>query len=124
MDWKPEEENVIRRYLLDDATTEERRRVEDRLLEDDDYGELLLLIEGELIDDYAGGAMSEREQSLFRRNFLFTPYRQGNLAMSREVAKYAAGSGAAGDEIVQDDEMVIERQMADRPARRRRIIDR
>ena len=122
MEWKPEEENVIRRYLLDDATPEERRRVEERLLENDDYGELLLLIEGELIDDYAGGAMSEREQSLFRRNFLFTPYRQGNLAMARGVAKYAAGSDAAGDEIAQDDEMVIEEQIADNATRRKRVI--
>jgi CHAT domain-containing protein len=122
MDWKSEEENVIRRYLLDDATTEERRRVEERLLEDDDYGELLRLIEGELIDDYAGGAMSEREQSLFVRNFLFTPHRRENLAMAQGVAKYAAGSAAAGDEIVQDYEMVIEGQIADVATRRKRLI--
>jgi tetratricopeptide (TPR) repeat protein len=118
MDWKLEEENVIRRYLLDDATTEERRRVEERLLEEDDFGELLLLIEGELIDDYAGGAMSEREQSLFRRNFLFTLYRQGNLAMAQEVMKYAASNGAVGDEIMRDEETVIEPRPADNVTRR------
>jgi len=123
MDWKPEEENVIRRYLLDDATPEERRRVEKRLLEDDDYGELLLLIEGELIDDYAGGAMSQQEQSLFRRNFLLTPYRRENLVMARGVVKYAGGE-AAGDGLMPEGEMNIEERQTGGAARRKRDIER
>jgi CHAT domain-containing protein len=117
MDWKPEEENVIRRYLLDDATTEERQRVEEQLLEDDDYGELLLLIEGELIDDYAGGAMSEREQSLFVRNFLFTPYRQETLAMATEVVKHSARNVAASDKAEDKSRTVGDAHATDAAAR-------
>lgn len=107
MDWKPEEENTIKRYLLDDATPEERQRVEERLLEDDDYGELLLLIEDELTDDYASGALGEREQSLFVRNFLLTPHRRENLAIAREVVKCAESAPGGGD-IMQNSEMITE----------------
>ena len=90
MDWKTEEEDLIRRYLLDDASDEERRRVEARLLEDDDYGERLLLIEDELIDDYARGALSARERELFARNFLLTPRRRQDLIVAQEIMKRAA----------------------------------
>ena len=95
MDWNPEEENRIRRYLLDDATQDERRRVEVRLLEDDDYGEWLLLIEDELIDDYARGALPARESGLFARNFLVTPQRRQGLAVAREMTKCAAAKDTA-----------------------------
>jgi tetratricopeptide (TPR) repeat protein len=90
MDWNPEEEDLIRRYLLDDASDEERRRVEARLLEDDDYGEWLLLIEDELIDDYARGAMPNGERELFARNFLLTPRRRQDLIVAQEIMKQAA----------------------------------
>jgi CHAT domain-containing protein/Flp pilus assembly protein TadD len=123
MDWKPEEDNVIRRYLLDDATMEERRHVEERLLEDDEYGELLLLIEGELIDDYASGAMSEREQNLFRRNFLLTPQRRESLAVAQGVTKYAAAGGAAGGEIAGWSEMTAEERPASNTTRRAKVSD-
>src|SRR5262245_54203191 len=92
MDWKPEEEDLIRRYLLDDASDEERRQVEARMLEDDDYGEWLLLIEDELIDDYARGAMPARERELFARNFLLTPRRRQDLIVAQEIMKHAAGA--------------------------------
>lgn len=93
MDWNPEEEDRIRRYLLDDATEDERRQVEARLLEDDDYDEWLLLIEDELIDDYARGALPERERELFARNFLVTPQRRQDLTFAREMAKYSSAGG-------------------------------
>jgi len=96
MDWKPEEEDCIRRYLLDEATQDERRQVEARLLEEDDYGELALLIEDELIDDYARGALPARERKLFERNFLLTPQRRQDLMIAREITKYAAAQPVDG----------------------------
>lgn len=103
MDWKPEEENIIRRYLLNDATPEEQRLVEERLLEDDDYGGVLMLIESELTDDYANGALSERERRSFERNFLLTPQRRESLAVAREALKYAASSAVSGDEVATEE---------------------
>ena len=87
MEWTPEEDNRIRRYLLDDATHEERRQVEERILEDVGYGEWLLVIEDELIDDYARGTLSERERELFARNFLVTPRRRQDLVVAQGVTK-------------------------------------
>jgi tetratricopeptide (TPR) repeat protein len=94
MDWKTEEEDLIRRYLLDDASDEERRQVEARLLEDDDFGERLLLIEDELIDDCARGALPAREQKLFERNFLLTTRRRQDLIVAQEIMKHAADAQA------------------------------
>jgi tetratricopeptide (TPR) repeat protein len=92
MDWKPEEEDLIRRYLLDGASDEERRQVEARLLEDDDYGERLLLIEDELIDDCARGALPDGERELFERNFLLTPRRRQDLIVAQEIMDHAAAA--------------------------------
>src|SRR5262245_21491808 len=97
MDWKPEEEDLIRRYLLDNASAEERRQVEARLLEDDDYGEWLLLIEDELIDDYARGAMPAGERELFSRNFLLTARRRQDLVVTQALMKCAADNMEASD---------------------------
>ena len=114
MDWKPEEEDIIRRYLLDDASDEERQRVEACLLEDDDYGEWLLLIEDELIDDYASGALPERERKLFARNFLVTPRQWQNLVIAQEMAKYAAvNTTAAGVRMGREIEMTAELRSID-----------
>jgi CHAT domain-containing protein len=101
MDWKLEEEDLIRRYLLDDANDEERWRVETFLLEDDDYGEWLLLIEDELIDDYARGALPERERGLFARNFLVTPWRRQTLVLAQEMAKRAADNATVSGAMME-----------------------
>lgn len=108
MDWKTEEEDLIRRYLLDDTSDEERRRVEARLLEDNDYGEWLLLIEGELIDDYARGALPERARDLFARNFLATPRRWQDLVIAQEMTKYAAVNPAAAGEMTAESHLIDE----------------
>jgi CHAT domain-containing protein len=114
MDWKPEEEDLIRRYLLDDASDEERRRVEARLLEDDDYGEWLLLIEDELIDDYACRALPAGERELFERNFLLTPRRRQDLIIAQEMTGYApANPTAAGAMMGLEIRMTVESQSID-----------
>jgi len=102
MNLRPEEDSLLRRYLLDDVTPEERRQVEDRLLLDDEYSaggeetddmldlvDRLLLVEDELIDDYAREALAPREYELFRKNFRLTTERRQKLAMAEELSKYA-----------------------------------
>ena len=61
MDWTPEDETAIRRYLLKQVGEEEEQMIEERMLRDNDYAELVELIEEEMIDDYArtGGNVKE-----------------------------------------------------------------
>ncbi|HKQ73117.1 MAG TPA: tetratricopeptide repeat protein, partial [Blastocatellia bacterium] len=115
MEWKPEEDDRIRRYLLDDATDDERRRIEARLLEDDDYGERLLLIEDELIDDYARGALSAPEMELFSRNFLHMPQRREKLTITQEILRHASTDGKPETSAVArvDEEMNSARTQGD-----------
>lgn len=89
MNWQPEEENRIRRFLLHDTTPEETQQVEEKLLRDDEFAERLLLIEDELIDDYARGTLPEAELRLFERGFALTPPRRQKLIIAQELVRYA-----------------------------------
>ncbi|MBS1790198.1 MAG: CHAT domain-containing protein [Acidobacteria bacterium] len=103
MNWYSEEDNLLRRYLLDDVTAEERQVIEDKLLngdtnaeptsqEDLDFVDRLLLAEDELIDDYSCEALTLRERELFERNFLSTPERRNQLAITKELAGVAGST--------------------------------
>lgn len=100
MNWYSEEDKLLRRYLLDDVTAEERQLIEDKLLNGDtniepasqeeiDYVDRLLLAEDELIDDYSCETLTPRERELFERNFLSTPERRDQLAITKELAGVA-----------------------------------
>src|SRR6266511_4121745 len=75
----PEQEDQIRRYLLGAATPDEVEQVETDLLRGEENVELVLLIEDELITDYALGALEQRERELLEENFFSTPERQGQM---------------------------------------------
>jgi CHAT domain-containing protein/Flp pilus assembly protein TadD len=86
----PEQEDQIRRYLLGVATPEEVEQVETDLLRGDEKVELLLMIEDELITDYALGALERSERELLEKNFFSTPERQERLVIAREMVKQAS----------------------------------
>jgi CHAT domain-containing protein/Tfp pilus assembly protein PilF len=83
----PEQEDQIRRYLLGVATPDEVEQVETDLLRGDENVERLLMIEDELITDYALGALKRRERELLEKNFFSTPERQERLMIARELVK-------------------------------------
>src|SRR5262245_52636724 len=83
----PEKEDQIRRYLLGDATPDEVEQVETDLLRGGENVERLLLIEDELITDYALGALKRRERELLEKNFFSTPERRERLMIARELVK-------------------------------------
>ncbi len=85
-----EQEDRIRRYLLGDATPYESELVEIDLLRGDEGVERLLLIEDELIADYARGAMTDREIGAMEKNFFITPERRERLMIAREMVKEAS----------------------------------
>jgi hypothetical protein len=96
----PEQEDRIRRYLLGVATPDEVEQVETDLLRGDENVERLLLIEDELINDYALGALKRRERKLMKKTFFSTPDRQKRLMIARELVKQIStyGKGEASEE--------------------------
>ena len=92
----PEQEDKIRRYLLGAATPDEVEQVETDLLRDEENLELLLLIEDELITDYALGALEQRERELLEENFFSMPERRERLAIAREMVKQVSAYGKLG----------------------------
>jgi CHAT domain-containing protein/Flp pilus assembly protein TadD len=111
MNLQREKEDQIRRYILGVATPEEIGRVEIDLLRGDENVELMLMIEDELITDYALGALPQGERELMEKNFFSTPERRERLTLTREMMKLATeydksksvemtnGNGARADKI-------------------------
>src|SRR5215510_380059 len=92
----PEQEDQIRRYLLGAATPDEVEQVETDLLRGEENVELLLLIEDELITDYALGALEQRERELLEENFFSTPERRERLMIAREMVNQVTAYGKLG----------------------------
>jgi CHAT domain-containing protein/Tfp pilus assembly protein PilF len=96
MNLQPEQEDQIRRYILGVATPDEMEQVEIGLLRGAEYIELLLLIEDELITDYAIGALPPNERELMRKNFFSTPERQEKLMAAQEIMKQVSAYDSSG----------------------------
>src|SRR5262245_9727902 len=92
----PEQEDQIRRYLLGAATPDEVEQVETDLLRGEENVELLLLIEDELITDYALGALEQRERELLEKSFFSTPERRERLMIAREMVNQVTAYGKSG----------------------------
>src|SRR5262245_30986776 len=90
MNLQPEQENQIRRYILGVATPDEMEQVEIGLLRGDVSLEILLLIEDELITDYALGALPRSERELMEKSFFSTPERRERLMLADEMARQAS----------------------------------
>lgn len=127
MNWYSEDDKLLRRYLLNDVTAEERRLIEDKLLSGDestasvdsdepDFVDRLLLAEDELIDDYACGFLSEREQGLFEQSFVRTPTRREKLALAHEAVTYVAADKTIG--LIENSEEILRVPRAVEPLQR------
>jgi len=90
MNLRQDEEKRVRNYLLGKLSDEDIRQFEERLLRQDDFIEQVLLIEDELIEDYARGTLSENERERFEQHFLTTPKRRRKLMIVRGLKNYAS----------------------------------
>lgn len=89
----------IREHLLGRVEGEERERFEERFLTDSEFRELVLLIEGELIDDYEAALLSDVDRERFINQYVNAPNRKHDVrfnAALREYAIQAARSSAVG----------------------------
>src|SRR5262249_34824009 len=85
----------IRKYLLGDLAEEEQQRFEERLMVEDDLADQLMLVEEELVDDYALGRLSKRERERVESHFLSAPDRKRKLEMAKRLTNYASNAEVA-----------------------------
>ena len=89
MDLHNEQHLSIRRYLLGELSEQEVENVEQLLMSDNEVYQELLTAEDDLIDDYVSGALSEEEQSRFKRRFLAVPELRQSVRSTSVLKKYA-----------------------------------
>ena len=82
-------ETLLRQYLLGEAAPAVQQQIEEQLLRSDAMAEQFVLLEEELIDDYAHGALAANEQALFEQYFLTTDKRRAKLAAAQDLVRYA-----------------------------------
>ncbi len=90
MDTPPTQENLLRWYLLGATTPDEEAEIEQRLKQEEDARDELRLVEEDLIDDYARGALPSDERELFEQHFLSTPDRREKLDFAAAALNYVA----------------------------------
>ncbi len=82
-------DDILRRYLLGKVTPEAQKSVEERLFSDNQiFWEHLCLVEDDLINDYARGALDDQETADFERHFLCTDERRAKLELARALQAY------------------------------------
>ncbi|MGB7926470.1 MAG: hypothetical protein WCF57_24745 [Pyrinomonadaceae bacterium] len=104
MEQHTEDQKTIRRYLLGELAEENRRQLEESLLTSDQLYEELLIVEDELVDEYAAGLLDERERARFESHFLATPDRVRKLRFAKAFKKHVAASTARESPAATNDE--------------------
>ena len=87
-----QQKEVIKQFLLGELNEERREQVEERLLTDTDYRDEVLMIEGELVEDYLTEKLPPDDRSNFEKHYLSAPRQQRNLKLTKvllEAAKTA-----------------------------------
>lgn len=79
---RSKDEVVVRQYLLGVLPEPESDRLEQRSLDDEAFFEEIQEIEDELIDDYAGGALTDQDRIRFEEYFLCSPMRREKLRVA------------------------------------------
>jgi len=81
---------LIRKYLLGSLKGEEREQLEERVLSDADFRDKVLLVEENLIEDYAEGVLEETERRGFRQMFYTNPQRRIEVRVVEGLKQHAA----------------------------------
>lgn len=89
MDEFDESEKVAKSYLLGEMGEAEREQFEEQFFLDPDFKELVMMVEDELIEDYAAGTLEAESREKFIRNYLTTPHQMRKLKVTKALNEYA-----------------------------------
>ena len=82
------EESLIRNYFFDELPEREQDLVQERLLEDPEFFEASLIIEGELMDDYALGLLSHNDRLRLEEGLLKSPQQYRRVQLTRTLEQF------------------------------------
>src|SRR5215216_1584443 len=98
------EENLIRDYFLGELPEDEQDLVQERLLVDPQFFETSLMIEDELMDDYALGLLSLYDRMRLEEGLLKVPQQYRRVQLTRTLGQFIFKSdipAASSDELVE-----------------------
>ncbi|HEX5731508.1 MAG TPA: CHAT domain-containing protein [Blastocatellia bacterium] len=85
-----QDEKNIRDYLLHRLAEGEREKLEQRMMIDTDFYDSVLLIEDDLIEEYAEGNLSGKDKEDFEVAFLSGPDGVERVNLAKDLRKYAS----------------------------------
>jgi len=96
------QEQLIRSFLLGELPESEQELIEERLVTDQnhDFFDKFLIIEGELLDDYVLGHISERERVKLESGLLKSPHEYRKVEFVKTLEQYIAHTKAAPPEAL------------------------
>lgn len=83
---------LIRKYLLGSLEGEEREQLEERVLSDAEFRDKVLMVEEDLIEDHAEGALDEVEQQRFQQMFGADSRRRIEVQVVEGLKQHAASN--------------------------------
>jgi hypothetical protein len=88
------DDELVRQYLLGDLPGDEKEALEQRLLREDDLFELAEAMEAEVLEDYARGGLTSRQEEQVSRYLAASPEGRLRLAVIRGLAALPASRTA------------------------------
>lgn len=94
-------ETALKKYLLGEFSGKELDEVERGFFADSDLLERLLVVEDDLLDQYARGELSPTERAQFERKWLATPGQRERLVNARVLLAVTRAQRSAADDSKQ-----------------------
>jgi hypothetical protein len=94
-------DNALKKYLLDEFSGKELDELERAYLADSDLLERLLVVEDDLLDQYARGELTATERAQFERQLLATPGQRERLVNARVLLAVTRAQRSASDDSKQ-----------------------
>jgi len=88
------EESLIRNYFFNELPENEQDALEEQLLTDPEFFETSLIIEGELLDQYALGLLSPNDRLRVEESLLKSPQQYRRVQLTRTLEQFLSKSDA------------------------------
>src|SRR5687767_5748051 len=90
MEYNPEEEELIRKYLLGELSESDLEAVERRIMTDGEFSRFGLVVESMLVEDYVEHRLQGQDRENFEKLFLATPQGTEQVRFTQVLKEHAS----------------------------------